>query len=344
MGGASAEPGVEQLAAMQRALQHGLAEHLHDSGARVERLRRLPGGASKETWSFDAVDAHGRRGCILRRDPQGGDQDTGDRSGMAPEVEAALQRAAAEAGVPVPGVLFTTSALPDVGHGYAMERVEGETVPRKILRDGAYAKARAHLAADCGRALGQVHAIDCSGLDLPRLPAVDSLAKYRDHYAQFDVARPVLEYAFRWLAERIPADEQACCVHGDFRNGNLIVDADGLRAVLDWELAHIGDPMEDLGWLCIPSWRFGNLEQPVGGFGQRQQLFESYQAQTGRTVDPQRVRFWEALGTLKWGVICLSQYAIFAEGVDRSVDRAAIGRRVSETELDLLELMEGEDG
>jgi len=143
----------------------------------------------------------------------------------------------------------------------------------------------------------------------------------------------------QWLRAHAPADTpRLSLVHGDFRNGNLVVGEDGLRAVLDWELAHLGDPMEDLGWLCVNSWRFGRHELPVGGFGTREQLFAGY-AEAGGRVDAARVHYWEVLGTLKWGVICQSMAQSFFSGAERNVERAAIGRRASEAEIDLLALL-----
>lgn len=97
--------------------------------------------------------------------------------------------------------------------------------------------------------------------------------------------------------------------------------------------------MEDLGWLCVNSWRFGNRDLPVGGFGSREALFSAYEAATGQSVDPERVRFWEVFGTLRWGVMCLYLAFGHLDGSERSVERAAIGRRVSETEIDLLQLL-----
>jgi aminoglycoside phosphotransferase (APT) family kinase protein len=117
------------------------------------------------------------------------------------------------------------------------------------------------------------------------------------------------------------------------------VGPDGVRGVLDWELAHLGDPMEDLGWICVNSWRFGEIDRPVGGFGTREELFAGYAEAGGGAVDPERVRFFEVLGTLKWGIMCMTMYSIFRAGADRSVERAAIGRRSSETEIDLLALI-----
>ncbi|MFA5123081.1 phosphotransferase family protein, partial [Zavarzinia sp.] len=147
------------------------------------------------------------------------------------------------------------------------------------------------------------------------------------------------DLALVWLKAHLPAAPAVPrLVHGDFRNGNLIVGPDGIRAVLDWELAHLGDPLEDLGWLCVPSWRFGGVA-PVGGFGTRDDLFAAYEAASGTPVDAGAVRFWEVLGTLRWGLICAESANRFLTGGDRSVERAVIARRASETEIDLLDLL-----
>jgi aminoglycoside phosphotransferase (APT) family kinase protein len=140
----------------------------------------------------------------------------------------------------------------------------------------------------------------------------------------------------------VPPSVDPVLVHGDFRMGNIVVAETGLRAVLDWEISHWGDPMEDLGWLCVRSWRFGNIDLPVGGFGGREALFTAYE-QAGGQVDPERVRYWEIFGSLKWGVMCATMAATFLSGADRSVDRGTIARRSSEAELDLLYMLSGQD-
>jgi aminoglycoside phosphotransferase (APT) family kinase protein len=127
-------------------------------------------------------------------------------------------------------------------------------------------------------------------------------------------------------------------VHGDFRIGNMLFGEDGLRAVLDWELAHVGDPMEDLGFICVRSCRFGG-SKPVGGIGEREEFFAAYEAAGGGAVDPERVRWWEVFGNLRWGVICLSQARTYLDGVSNSVELASIGRRTAETEWELLSLV-----
>ncbi len=129
-------------------------------------------------------------------------------------------------------------------------------------------------------------------------------------------------------------------MHGDFRLGNVIVDDEGLAAVIDWELAHRGDPMEDLGWLCVKAWRFGSSE-PVAGVGRYEDLFAAYEAAGGAPVDPETVRWWEVLGTLKWGIMCIMQASAHLTGMARSHELAAIGRRVCENEYDLFLALEG---
>lgn len=151
----------------------------------------------------------------------------------------------------------------------------------------------------------------------------------------------MFELAASWLAEHAPVTPaELTLVHGDFRNGNLLVDAErGLTAVLDWELAHVGDPASDLGWLCVNSWRFGERDRVVGGFGDVDDLLAGYRSGGGREIEPQRLRWWQVMGTLKWGVICESMVQTWLCGEDEALERAAIGRRASEAEIDLLDLI-----
>lgn len=304
----------------------------------VEGLRRLSGGASRETWSFDLVDASGaRQGFVLRRDP-------GEHGGQSDRsTEYQLLEAADAAGVAVPRVRMLLEPQHDLGRGFVMDRVEGETIPRRILRDEAYADARRRLAGQCGRTAARIHAIDPSSLPpLPVLGAAAQLDQYRAYLDSFGEPHPAFELGLRWLADRIPAPPpEARLVHGDFRNGNFIVGPEGIRAVLDWELAHLGDPVEDLGWLCVKSWRFGVPERLVGGFGEVDDLLAAYELAGGRAVDEDTLRFWVGLGTLKWGVICVGQAFTHLSGMVRSVELATLGRRVAETEWDLLEILDG---
>ena len=334
----------------------------HFGPSRVEQLVRLSGGASRETWSFDVVGAEGsRQELILRRDPgaTGGAGPEGWRGGKTAysldrETEAELQQAVFEAGGPVARVHFRLPAGHPLGGCYVMDCIDGEVLAPRILRDEAYAGARAIMARQCGEILAGLHAMDPARLPagLSRMPPRALLAYYRElldgigafYRDETPVRRPeyhpAFELAFRWLEERCPDAAPIGLVHGDFRNGNFVVGPEGIRAVLDWELGHLGDGMEDLGWLCVRAWRFGQHQHPVGGFGSRDDLFAGYEDAGGRAVDPRAVHFWEVFGTLKWGIICQFQAYKHLSGLIDSFEHMAIGRRACENELDLLQLIE----
>ena len=299
---------------------------------------KLSGGASQETWSFDIVHPRGHAGAILRRAPQGYGAAPGRAAGL--DAEAVLMQLAHDAGLPSPKVMHVLRPRDELGIGFIMQRIEGETIARKILRDEQFAKARPLLARQLGGAVAGIHALDRTKLPKLRTSiSSNEVADLEREYRGFNWPRPVFELALRWLRERDPGPPpEVTLVHGDFRHGNLIIGPDGLRAVLDWELAHLGDPMEDLGWVCTNSWRFGVIDKPVGGFGSREDLFAGYEA-AGRRVDPDRVKFWEVMGSLRWGVMCGGMMQRFRTGPDHSMERAMIGRRSSETEIDLLRLL-----
>ena len=299
---------------------------------------RLSGGASQETWSFDIVHPDGNIGAILRRAPPGYGAAPSRAAGLA--AEAQLMQLAYEAGVPSPRVLHVLQPRDKLGTGFIMQRVEGETIARKILRDEKFASARPLLARQLGKVAAGIHGLPLAKLpDLRRMTVAKEIAELERDYRGFEWPRPVFELALRWVRDRDPGPSpEVTLVHGDFRHGNLIIGPEGLRAVLDWELAHTGDPMEDLGWICVNSWRFGEIDNPVGGFGAREELFAGYES-TGRRVDPERVKFWEVMGTLRWGVMCCGMMQRFRIGPEHSIERAMIGRRSSETEIDLLRLL-----
>jgi len=304
----------------------------------VAAARKLSGGASQETWSFDIVHPLGNVGAILRRAPKGYGAAPTRAAGLT--AEARLMQLAHDAGLPSPRVLHELEDSDDLGTGFIMERVEGETIARKVLRDDQFAKARPLLACQLGKIAAGIHGLPHTLLPkLRESSAAKEIGELTREYRSFDWPRPVFELALRWLADHDPGpSDQMTLVHGDFRHGNLIIGPDGVRAVLDWELAHLGDPMEDLGWVCVNSWRFGEIDKPVGGFGSREELFAGYEA-AGRKVDPARVQFWEVMGTLRWGVMCCGMMQRFRVGPDHSMERAMIGRRASETEIDLLRLL-----
>jgi aminoglycoside phosphotransferase (APT) family kinase protein len=242
-------------------------------------------------------------------------------------------RAAATVGVPVPDVIAHGDGSDGIGAAYiVMNHIDGETIARRILREDEFAAARPIMARQCGEILASIHRIP---LDAAVLSDDDPLEKYAGVYKAFGQPHPTFDLAIKWLRERRPRTTRRTVVHGDFRNGNLIVGPEGIRSVLDWELAHIGDPIEDLGWLCANAWRFGG-DLPVGGFGTYDDLVAGYEDASGETVDRAALNWWEAAANLSWGVICIAQSATHRSGAVRSVELAAIGRRVCETEWDLL--------
>ncbi|MER6506100.1 phosphotransferase family protein [Nonomuraea sp. NPDC001636] len=340
-----------------------IVREVYGPDAAVPYAVRLPGGASRETWALDVVVPGGdRHELVLRLDGPGGALEAG--TGLAEE--ARLMRAAADAGVPVPHVVAAA------GPYVLMSRIPGETIPRRILRDEAYREARPRLAAQCGRALAAIHRMPLSCLPeigratepepatapktaplgtaplgtatgaapatAPQAVPADPLRFWRDVLDLTGQPHPVFELALRRLEADRPPAVPASVVHGDFRNGNLIVGPEGVRAVLDWELAHAGDPLEDLGWLCVKAWRFGS-PLPVGGFGGYAELTAAYEEAGGRPVDLDALRWWETFGVLKWGIICVMQTMRHLRGGASSVELAALGRRACQNEWDLLGLL-----
>jgi aminoglycoside phosphotransferase (APT) family kinase protein len=176
---------------------------------------------------------------------------------------------------------------------------------------------------------------------VPGLALVDPLDTYRQRLDELGQPHPAFELAFRWLeTHRPPSTRGPVVVHGDFRLGNVIVDDDGLAAVIDWELAHLGDPVEDLGWLCVPAWRFGS-PLPVAGVADRDVLVRAYAEESGVEIDRETLRWSEVNGVLRWGIICIMQAESHRSGLARSHELAAIGRRVCENEHDLFLALEG---
>ncbi len=324
---------AELATALRAQLATALREHL--GPVAVEGLARLTGGASRETWAFDAVSAGGSRTeLILRRDPPGRPSEPGAMSREA----RAIARARA-AGLAVPEVLAWTDEPDRWGAaGLVMRRVPGENIARRILRDDAYRLARNVLAGQLGAFAAGLHAIEPPG----DFPHPDPVADLRSTLAGLGGYSPVFELALSALEADPPPARGPVTVHGDLRLGNLIIGHDSLRAVIDWELVHAGNPAEDLGWLCVKAWRFG-AAAPAAGVGTREELLAAYRAAGGADIDPAELLWWELLGTLRWGVICMTQADAHLSGAHRSVELAAIGRRVCEQEWDLLLLLAPDD-
>jgi aminoglycoside phosphotransferase (APT) family kinase protein len=295
----------------------------------LANLARLSGGANMESWSFD----WGGAGYVLRRAPT---PEMMEGRPFGHDIEAALVRAAHAHGVKAPEIVGELIAGDALGTGYVMRRVEAEVNPAKIL-----ANPPARLIEDIARELGTIHAIPLTNLPvLPEVEAVEALAQLKARFTDYGGDRPILALAIKWCEDHLPPPAPQCLVHGDFRMGNIMVDDDGVAAILDWELAHIGDAHEDLAWGCINAWAFGHIDQPAFGCADFDTYFTAYEAAGGCTVDRARFRFWLVYRTLWWGLCCLQMADIWRSGMDKSLERLVIGRRTSETEVDLLLLLE----
>jgi aminoglycoside phosphotransferase (APT) family kinase protein len=305
---------------------------------------RLSGGASQETYRLKIKIGDGERVLAMRRAPGGGLDDLPEPGKPGLFAEAQLFRLAREAGVPEPEIIYILEEHDGLGHGFIMEWLDGEALGAKIARSDAFADIRPKLAFQCGETLARIHSIDIKNSDIAdrifEMSPEQFVTQTWDGYKAFDSAQPMIDFTGRWLMQNLPQVDKLCLVHNDFRNGNIMMSPKtGITAVLDWEIAHIGDPMRDLGWLCTNSWRFGKTEHPVGGFGSREELFAGYESVSGKTVDPDHVKFWEVFGSFWWAVGCLRMAEYYRHGPDASVERPAIGRRTSECQIDCVNLL-----
>lgn len=315
-------------------------------GAReaIADLQTLTAGANKGTWSFSA----GSAGYILQRqapsgapDPEAGPDDWVPHLDGTQEFQVMLAAQAAD--VPVPRVRHILQPEDGLGEGAVTELVAGETIPARVLREPVLADARTRMAAQCGRILAAIHRAPVDKLGfLRRFGAEETLALFERTLDRVDMAIPALELALRWARERMPRQARETLVHGDFRTGNFIVGPEGIRAVLDWEIAHVGDPVEDLGYLCMRTWRFGG-KGPVGGFGAREDLLAAYEKASGCAVDRDAARFWEVVGAMRWALGCVRRAHAWRHQQERKLEFAAVGRRIEEPVYDLLNVIEGRD-
>jgi aminoglycoside phosphotransferase (APT) family kinase protein len=315
---------------LDEALLDAALKRILGPGGAPERLTRLTGGANMESWSFDCDGG----GYVLRRAPSA--ELMAGRS-YGHDVEAALIRLAHSCGVMAPEVLGELVPEDGLGSGYLMRRVTGSADPRTVLADPAPG-----LLDQLARELALIHAIprDDTPAGLPQTGAGELVETLAVRFESHGGDRPVMALALRWLRDHLPAPTEPVLLHGDFRIGNLMTDEHGLTAVLDWELAHIGDGHQDLAYGCINSWRFGQIDRPAFGIGQLGDLFAAYERESGVAVEPERFGFWLVYSTLWWGLTCLEMAEIWRSGRDRSLERAVVGRRASETEVDLLLLLE----
>jgi aminoglycoside phosphotransferase (APT) family kinase protein len=296
----------------------------------LSNLIRLSGGANMESWAFD----WGGGAYVLRRAPSA---EYMEGRPYGHPVEAALVRAAHAGGVKAPEVIGVLSDADGMGTGYVMRRVIAEVSPAKIL-----AAPPRSLVADLGRELALIHALPRAAIpaEIPVMDTAAALAELKARFLAYGGDRPAIALAVKWCEDHLPEPADPVLVHGDYRMGNVMVDADGLAAVLDWELAHLGDAHEDLAFGCMTVWRFGMLDKPAFGVGSLDDYFAAYEAAGGRPVDRDRFKYWLVYRTLWWALGCLQMGQAWRSGADTTVERVVVGRRTAEQELDIIRLLE----
>jgi aminoglycoside phosphotransferase (APT) family kinase protein len=312
---------------MRDAFQKSLPELL---GREVEVSEPvlLAGGASKEAW---AVDAGGERLIVRRAAATVMHHHT-----LTLAQEYAVIEAAFEAGVKAPRPYGYIADLAG-REAFAMERLEGETIGRRIVRKEELSAARALLPVQLAEEVAKIHAIPAARL--PFLPE-SSIGRMVEELDEVGEPHPAIELGLWWLREHRPPARPAVVNHGDFRIGNVVVDPDGLVGVLDWEFAHLDDPVRDLAFGMVRAWRFGVPEKRFGGIGDVEPFVERYNELTGLEVRPEELDYWELAGNVAWAVGTLTQAQRHLSGLDRSIELATLGRLSAEVEYEICHLLE----
>ncbi|MEO1221553.1 MAG: phosphotransferase [Pseudomonadota bacterium] len=294
-------------------------------------LARLTGGATMESWRFEA----GRSAYVLRRAPS---LEFMDNRPFGHDTEAAVIRAAKAAGVTAPKVVEELQPEDGIGSGFVMQALSGTPNPKEILGfEGAD-----ELLKQAARDLARIHTLK-PGEVPDSVPLMDYRQAIADLKVQFEEAggdRPIIALGLKWMEDNCPDPCEPALIHGDYRMGNLLAEPGQLTGVLDWELAHFGDPHEDLAFGCMAVWRFHRYHRPALGLGSLEDYFAAYEAESGTQVDRKRFRYWLIHRTVWWALGCLNMARIWRSGEDRMLERVVISRRTSEQELDLLMLLE----
>lgn len=333
------------MSASHQDLEQRLGELLPrvvDNCTALAKLERLSGGASQETYRITIDTLDGVSTLAMRRAAGGEEGEiTAQHPGLA--AEAKLMQVARAHGVPEPEIYHVLQPEDGMGAGFIMQWLDGEALGARIVKAPELDIVRPKLAHLFGETLARIHSIDLVTTKLDHHLQHQSPEEYVrqtwERYQALDTPQPMIDFTAQWLLANLPASYTPSLVHNDFRNGNVMVDQNGIVAVLDWEVAHIGDPMRDLGWMLTHSWRFGRAHLPVGGFGEVADFFAGYEGVSGQSVDHQAVKFWQVFGSFWWAVGCLGMAEHYRNGPDQSVERPGIGRRSSECQIDCVNLL-----
>lgn len=322
------------------ALDGWLADVLDMPGARVVAAAKLSGGAIQENWAVTVAAGAASRRLVIRRDAPATIAASRSRA-----EEFALIAAAHRAGVRVPEPLGFCDDPAVIGAPFAaMAWVEGTGYGPKVVRDLTLGGDRLALGRELGRQMALIHAIrpDAALARIlgprPADPARDAVAVLRGWLDARPTPRPGLEWALRWAERHAPPPDRVTLTHQDFRSGNVLIDADGLTAVLDWEFAAWSDPACDIGWFCARCWRFSRPDLEGGGIAPRSAVLEGYAAAGGTVPDPDRIRWWEVMAHARWAVIALQQGDRHAGGAEPSLHLALTGRIADVLEYQLLRM------
>jgi aminoglycoside phosphotransferase (APT) family kinase protein len=288
------------------------------TGVAVTGLARIPGGASRETYRFRAHYHGSERGLILRRDPPASLIET-ERS-----AEFRAYQAFHKLGLPVPEPIALELGTEALDRPFfVMEEIENCAVG-SILSPDPYGEHRGKIGEQFFGTLGQIAKADPAALGLADFDgATDVTQSWRHELARWEKVidederepQPIARGAIRWLrANPPPPAQKICVVHGDYRTGNFLHDTDGnIRAILDWEMAHLGDPLEDLGWALDPLWSHGDPARPAGTVD-RAMALALWENASGLKADPKALLWWEIFASLKGLAIWISAGNEYAEG------------------------------
>ena len=314
------------------ALEQGLAKALNRAGLPApERLHRLTGGATMESWRFSS----GGGDYVLRRAPS---LSFMEGRPYGHDSEAEIIRAAHAAEVTAPEVIVVLEPGDGIGSGFVMRALPGTPDPRAILA----MQDPSRLLRDVARDLARIHGIPRAALpgDVPEMDYAEAVENLAGQFEEAGGDRPIIALGLAWLRDNLPGREEPVLNHGDYRLGNLLAEDSRLTGVLDWELAHFGDRHEDLAFGCMAVWRFARVDRPALGLGSLQDYVDAYEAESGAKVDAGRFRFWLVYRTVWWALGCIRMASFWRSGDDRMLERVVISRRTSEQELDLLLLLE----